>query len=57
MFNSSLDSDRHYESCTVIQPGTGTTGALLIGDFNSATDHEKILKHKIRTIITAASNM
>jgi protein-tyrosine phosphatase len=32
-------------------------GALLIGDFNSATDAEIIKLHNIKTIITAAVGM
>lgn len=38
MFNNYCDSEITYESCSVAQPATGATGALLIGDFNSVTD-------------------
>ena len=46
-----------YSSCNVIVPATDAKGCLMIGDFNSATDTEKISAHNIKTIITAATNM
>ena len=37
MFNN-FTCEKKYESCNVIVSGTNNQGALLIGDFNSATD-------------------
>ena len=31
-----------YRSCSIIVPAGGGKGCLLIGDFNSATDGERI---------------
>ena len=41
----------------MVQPPGPGSGALLIGDFNSATDGEIIKLHNIKTIITAAVGM
>lgn len=57
MFNNYLEEDKQYECCTVIIPAGGGQGALLIGDFNSATDADNIRKYNIRTIITAATGL
>lgn len=57
MFNNFTDEEGSYESCSVIQPASPGSGALLIGDFNSAVDTEIIKLHNIKTIITAALGM
>ena len=46
-----------YECCSVILPPNEKHGALLIGDFNSATSIPIIEQHNIKTIITAAAGM
>ena len=46
-----------YECCSVIIPSSDSHGALLIGDFNSATSVPILEQHNIKTIITAASGM
>jgi hypothetical protein len=56
MFNN-YTTEKPYESCNVILPETEQTGALLIGDFNSATDPETLRKHGIKTVITAATGL
>lgn len=38
MFNNFTDDAVTYECCSVVQPASSGNGALLIGDFNSATD-------------------
>ncbi len=58
MFNNYTDEEvPSYENCSVIQPPSHGNGALLIGDFNSATDSETIKLHNIKTIVTAAAGM
>ena len=57
MYNNYTDSNVEYQSCSVIVPAYAGAGALLIGDFNSATDGEKLKEHNIKTIITAAAGM
>ena len=37
MYNNFTDNSDTYQPCTVILTPTETMGALLIGDFNSAT--------------------
>ncbi len=57
MFNNFTEEEPAYECCSVIVPSTGGIGGLLIGDFNSAVDADKIKEHNIKTIITAAAGM
>lgn len=37
MFNN-YTGEQEYECCNVVVESTDTEGALLVGDFNSATD-------------------
>lgn len=38
MLNNYTETFQKYESCNIIIPASETKGAILIGDFNSATD-------------------
>lgn len=57
MYNNYTDTPNQYSCCNVVVPAQPGSGALLIGDFNSATDGDQIKAHNIRTIITAAAGM
>ena len=57
MFNNYTEEEPTYQCCSVVQAASPGTGALLIGDFNSATDADIIKLHNIKTIITAAVGM
>ena len=56
MFNN-FTGEKIYCSCNVVVSAEGERGALLIGDFNSATDEEVHRKHNIKTIITSAAGL
>ena len=56
MFNN-FTAEKEYCSCNVIIPADNDRGALLIGDFNSATDDQVHRKHNIKTIITSAAGL
>lgn len=57
MLNNYTSSSDIYHSCDAILPATAGMGALLVGDFNSATDADLLKSYNIRTIITAAAGM
>lgn len=49
--------EKEYECCNVIIDASENRGALLIGDFNAATDDEILRKYAIKTVITAATGL
>ena len=57
MLNNYTDCSDIYHPCDAILPAGSGMGALLIGDFNSATDSDLLKSHNVRTIITAAAGM
>jgi hypothetical protein len=56
MFNNLL-SEKEYECYNVVTAAEEGRGALLIGDFNSATSEEVLKMHSIKTVITAAMGL
>lgn len=56
MFNN-FTCEKEYECCNVIIDASENRGALLIGDFNAATDDEILRKYAIKTVITAATGL
>lgn len=56
MFNN-FTSEKEYQSCNVIVNKSEGRGALLIGDFNAATDEEVLTANEIKTVITAATGL
>lgn len=50
-------TQKEYKSSHVIIPACEDVGALMLGDLNAVTDLEIIKRHKIKTIITAASGL
>ena len=56
MFNN-YTGEKEYQACNIILEASEERGALLIGDFNSATDPEILKKHNISTVITAAAGL
>lgn len=56
MFNN-FTSEKEYSSCDVVLPPEDGRGALLIGDFNSATSESTLAQYDIKTVITSAAGL
>lgn len=56
MFNN-FTCEREYESYNIILEKTQGRGALLLGDFNSATDETVLRENNVKTVITAATGL
>lgn len=56
MFNN-FTCEKEYQCCNAIIDASENRGALLIGDFNAATDEEILRKYSVKTVITAATGL